>query len=96
MAIAPPTLAGSSLASLTSGPDGMWAVGSQSAPGESARTLIERWRPRLDEWRVVASPNADGDNYLLGVNQASDGELWAVGFHRDGEQERTLGLHRCG
>jgi hypothetical protein len=45
---------------------------------------------------VVASPNAPGDNTLLGVDQSGGGELWAVGFHRTGEQEKTLVLHRCG
>ena len=95
--LAPPASPGSaSLASVTTGPGGLWAVGSQTAPDASPRTLIERWRPGPDEWRVVTSPNAGGDNYLLGVDQTPDGELWAVGFHRTGEEEKTLALHRCG
>jgi hypothetical protein len=93
----PPARPGSSsLASVTTGPDGIWAVGSQTAPDATPTTLIERWRPRDHEWRVVASPNASGDNYLLAVDQTPEGELWAVGFHRTPSEEKTLAVHRCG
>ena len=92
----PPAGAGSSsLASVTSGPEGMWAVGSQAAPDASPTTLTVRWRPRAHVWRVVESPNAGGDNYLLGVDQTVHGELWAVGFHRVADEERALTIHRC-
>lgn len=93
----PPALPGSSaLSSVTTGPDGVWAVGSKNDTGDAPTTLTERWRARLGEWDVVASPNASGDNYLLAVDQSPEGELWAVGFHRTGDQEKSLTEHRCG
>jgi len=85
----------SSLASVTAGPDGVWAVGSRTRPDQPAETLTERWRRQSDEWQDVASPGASGDDYLLGVDQSPAGEFWAVGFHRPGEQELTLAVHRC-
>lgn len=95
-AVLPPDLPGSSsLASIAAGADGIWAVGFQQPPDQPAATLTERWRPGADGWRVKGSPNARGDNYLLGVDQSPAGEMWAVGFHRDGP-ELTLTEHRCG
>lgn len=86
----------SSFASVTAGPDGVWAVGSRTRTDQPAETLTERWRPQSETWQVVASPGAGGADSLLGVDQSPAGELWAVGFHRPGQQERTMALHRCG
>ena len=87
---------GSSLASIAAGPAGLWAVGMHRPSDDSAHTLTERWRPGRDEWRIVASPNAPGDNQLLAVDQSPDGELWTAGFRQTEDLTRTLALHRCG
>lgn len=91
----PPAMQGSaSLASITSGSAGTWAVGVLDAPGQRSSTLIERRDPGSGDWLQVGSPNARGGNRLLAVDESPGGELWAVGFHRAGP-ELTLVVHAC-
>ncbi len=56
----------------------VWAVGDQVSGGTD-HTLIERMTP--SGWKVHASPNAFGRNYLNGVSAVSPDLAWAVGSH---------------
>jgi len=82
-----------SFGSVTAGPAGTWAVGTEAQlDGSSPQALTERLVS--GRWEVVPAGQAPGDNYLLGVSQTNGGELWAVGFHRT-DLEFTLVEHRC-
>jgi hypothetical protein len=90
-----PVDAGGTLASVSAGSAGVWAVGSRTPTEGPTRTLAMRWRAKAHEWRTSHSPSAKGDSLLLAVGQSSAGELWSVGFHVAGEQQRALAPHRC-
>jgi hypothetical protein len=73
-------------------PSDAWAVGLSRAPDGSARTLILHWDGR--RWGVTASPNAGpGDNALVAVAEASERDIWAVGYHDSGSVYRSLLEH---
>jgi hypothetical protein len=86
---------GGTLASIAAGPSGLWAVGARTPPGSAMRTLTEQWRPAKHLWKAVHSPSAGDDTRLLGIGQAPEGQMWAVGFHVAGPQQRAFAIQRC-
>jgi hypothetical protein len=60
-------------------PNAIWAVGQFVADPYNpvAQTLVEHWDGT--SWQIVASPNADGPNHLLGATAVSASDVWAVG-----------------
>ena len=83
-----------SFASVTAGPAGLWAVGSQTSD-DATRTMTQRWRASSHEWVDTHSPNAKGDSALLAANESDAGEVWAVGYSVAGPVQRSLAMHRC-
>lgn len=72
----------------------VWSVGQFDKP--SIATLTQR---RLSgSWNVVTSPNqaSNGDNFLNGVavvpgtSVCAGGDIWSVGYYRDGGAAQTL------
>ncbi len=56
----------------------VWAVGSYSN-GNGGFTLVEHWNGT--QWKVVASPNVNGNGSLSGVAAIAANNIWAVGSY---------------
>ncbi|GAC1518704.1 MAG: hypothetical protein NVS3B14_21010 [Ktedonobacteraceae bacterium] len=56
----------------------VWAVGSY---GSGSLTFIEQWNGA--QWKVVASPDVNGNNSLSGIAAISANNIWAVGSYNN-------------
>jgi len=73
----------------------VWAVGWYIPKGTcTRRTLIEHYDGV--SWVKQSSPNAGGNNDLIGVSAVSDTNVWAVGEHYDRGILKTLVEHYDG
>lgn len=70
----------------------IWAVG-YSLQANASQTLIERWNGT--RWSIVNSPNRSAQNILNGVAATSTGDMWAIGFTSNGQNnnQQTLIEH---
>ncbi|WP_433293697.1 hypothetical protein ACQP2F_31265 [Actinoplanes sp. CA-030573] len=75
-----PSLSGNNLRGVASvGPGAVWSVGDwRDDTTGRRRTLTQRWDGLA--WRIVDSPDTDGNDTLTAVAGTSPADLWAVGY----------------
>ena len=71
-----------------------WAVGDAYNNSGGNQALIEHWNGK--NWKIVPSPNENGDSLLTGVTYTPDTDpVWAVGVTYSGGGSQTVTENYC-
>ena len=68
-------------------PDDVWVVGNDNATGQA---LVAHWDGVA--WKRIATPTFPDSSVLFDITARSASDIWAVGWYRDTDKERPLGL----